>query len=472
MRGVFLMICLFAGYAAGAQINITFTIDVTGSAVGAGGMHIAGQFATDSASSITADWNPAAPGSKMTHLSGSTYQLIVTFPFSAAGKLLEFEFVRDSVWNNNTGDVSEGNPNDCCLDLTCGVSDQSGGINRVITIPACSGSYDCSWNICASLIPGPDPVIAVSPGNIIICKGESVQLNAASSAAVSWQADPTLSCLLCNNPLASPDTTTYYYASAAIGSCMAVETVLVEVVVPAVTAAADTVLCNGASAQLYATGSGSITWTPATGLSCSSCDNPVASPASTILYYATASAGNCFAKDSVLVTVETISVEAGTDEQLLLGDSVMLHGSGASQYQWQPPDGLSCTDCASPVAMPIVSATYTLTGTSDNGCKATDEVTLTVIVPCDGIFFPNAFTPNGDGRNETFGPVSNFHPAINAFRIYNRWGEMVFESKSFSSQWNGNLHGEPQPTGAYAYDLTLLCDGRQVVLKGIVSLLR
>ncbi|MGB3075654.1 MAG: gliding motility-associated C-terminal domain-containing protein [Chitinophagales bacterium] len=468
----FLFIGLLTGYRSGAQIIITFTIDVTGFEVGTGGMHIAGQFATDSSISITEDWAPGVTGSAMTLLSGSAYQLNVTFPFSAAGKLLEFEFVRDSTWNNASGDVSEGNPTDCCLDLTCGVSDQSGGINRIITIPDCSGTYNCAWNICSDLIAAPTPAITVTPGNVLICKGDSIQLNASSIATVNWQADATLSCWQCNNPIASPDTTTYYYVTATIGNCVAAESIFVEVVVPTVKASSDTLLCNGASAQLSATGEGNILWSPSAGLSCTMCDNPVASPTSTILYYVSAAAGSCLVKDSILITVDAISINAGNDEQLLLGDSVQLNADGASQYSWQPPDGLSCIDCASPVAVPIVTTTYTLTGTSENGCKAIDELTIEVIVPCDGIFFPNAFTPNGDGRNETFGPISDLHPPIKAFRIHNRWGQLVFESNNFSGQWNGNFHGEPQPLGAYVYDLELVCDGGTVVLKGLVSLIR
>ncbi|HUM48446.1 MAG TPA: hypothetical protein PLD84_16050, partial [Chitinophagales bacterium] len=226
---ILVMINLMMIRIAFSQITITFTIDDGGNGIGPGGMHIAGQFATDSSLTIATDWDPGADGSAMTLLSGTTWQLEVSFPFSSAGKLLEFEFVRDSAWNIGYVDMSEGNPGDCCLDETCGVTSVSGETNRVLVIPDCSGTYSCFWNTCASLVPSFDMNILVTPQNILLCKGESVQLDASGAPNVVWLADPTLSCDSCNNPIASPDSTTTYYVSAGFGTCFGEENVLVTV---------------------------------------------------------------------------------------------------------------------------------------------------------------------------------------------------------------------------------------------------
>jgi gliding motility-associated-like protein len=455
-----------------SQITITFTVDVAGMTIGTGGMHIAGQFETDSSLTILSDWNPGAPGSQMTLVSGTTYTVDVQFPFSAAGKPLEFEFVRDDVWTNSTGDVSEGNPGDCCLDLSCGVEDGSGGINRMIIIPDCSGTYSCTWNNCAQLIASLSPAITVTPMNPLICKGESIQLSATSLASVSWSPDPTLSCTLCNNPIATPDTTTYYYVTASIGNCMVIETILVSVAVPVVNLSNNQMLCEGESVQLSADGTGTISWSPASGLSCTSCNDPVASPASSTLYFATATVGGCSLTDSLLITVDDLSINAGPDQNINFGESIQLNAEGASAYLWQPPDGLSCTECNSPIASPTVTTQYVVTSISDNGCKASDSVSVFITVPCKGIYFPNAFTPNGDGRNDTFGAISELDIPINTFKIYNRWGQLVFESNTFNGQWDGSFQKQPQPIEAYIYYLELSCEGKNVLLKGAVMLIR
>ncbi|MEO6167029.1 MAG: gliding motility-associated C-terminal domain-containing protein [Chitinophagales bacterium] len=456
-----------------SQITINFTVDAAATTVGPGGMHIAGQFLTDSSITITEDWDPGAQGSQMTLLSGTTWQVQVSFPFNSAGKLLEFEFVRDSAWfNSSYGDVSEGNPGDCCLDETCGVLDGSGGINRVLTIPNCSGEYNCSWNNCAFLIASSSLAITVTPQNVLICKGESVQLTATSLATILWLPDPTLSCLACSNPIASPDITTSYFVTASIGNCIVTDTVLVTVSVPELAISNDTVFCEGQSLQLSAGGTGIISWSPTEGLSCSLCDAPVASPLSTTLYFVTSTVGDCSITDSLLITVDTLSITAGSDQNIFYGESVQLNATGSSDYLWSPTEGLSCTDCPSPIASPLATISYEVTSTSVNGCKSSDAVTIFVTVPCVGIFFPNAFTPNGDGRNDTFGPVSELNPPIKAFRIFNRWGQLVFLSTAFSVQWDGTFENQLQPIESYIYNLELDCEGNGVLMKGVVMLVR
>ena len=133
---------------------------------------------------------------------------------------------------------------------------------------------------------------------------------------------------------------------------------------------------------------------------------------------------------------------------------------------------MSCTECTSPVASPTVTTQYVVTSTSDNGCKASDSISVFITVPCKGIYFPNAFTPNGDGMNDTFGPISELDIPINTFRIFNRWGRLVFESNTFGGQWDGSFQKKPQPIEAYIYYLELSCEGKNVLLKGDVMLIR
>ena len=74
--------------------------------------------------------------------------------------------------------------------------------------------------------------------------------------------------------------------------------------------------------------------------------------------------------------------------------------------------------------------------------------------------------------NDKFGPLSKINQTIKIFRIYNRWGQLIFETKDFNHKWDGSFDGLPQPSGTYIYYLLVDCNGESVVLKGNVTLLR
>ncbi|HET9824019.1 MAG TPA: gliding motility-associated C-terminal domain-containing protein [Chitinophagaceae bacterium] len=397
----FLVLSFAITEACNSQITITFSVDMSGQTITAQGVHIAGQFALVNAISITQDWQPGAPGSQLTLVSGSTYSIQVVFPSSAAGKKLEFEFVRSDIWFGSE-DYSEGNPGDANahIDNSCGVPDGTGGFNRIITIPACGGQFISIWNYCGNLS-------ALSP--------------------------------------------------------------------PSLTVSSSSEICPGASVQLSATSSGNLEWSPSTGLSCTQCDNPIAAPTISTLYKVTSTTANCSVTDSVLITVDMDAVNAGPDQQITSGSSTQLNVAGSANYIWQPTSGLSCANCSSPIASPPVTTSYVVSATSANGCKSTDTVTVFVSKsPCVDIFLPNAFTPNNDGVNDKFGLLSGpgIYPSSAVFRIYNRWGEVIFETRDLTRKWDGTFHGITQATGNYVYYISFRCSGKTTEMKGIVTLIR
>jgi gliding motility-associated-like protein len=244
---------------------------------------------------------------------------------------------------------------------------------------------------------------------------------------------------------------------------------------PTLIVSSDSEICPGKSIQLSATSNGNVVWSPATGLSCSTCDNPLASPLGSTLYTVNSSMGTCSVTDSVLIIVDTSSLSAGADQYITPGASVQLNANGFLTYAWQPTAGLSCSTCSSPIASPTATTSYVVLATSANGCKSSDTVTVYVSKSfCEGIFFPKAFTPNGDGINDKFGPLTlntiNF--PFKLFRIYNRWGELVFETKEFTHKWDGKFHNVDQPIGNYIYFLLLDCNGTSTVIKGNLTLVR
>jgi PKD repeat protein len=154
--------------------------------------------------------------------------------------------------------------------------------------------------------------------------------------------------------------------------------------VPSISVSPDTSICGpGASAQLRAVGGSNLTWSwsPARGLSCTDCPNPIARPTVKTTYTVTATTPDgCIATDEVTVTPSTIpDIVTGPDLMICQGSEVMLSVSGGVSYRWDPATDLSCTDCPNPVATPMKTTTYRVVGAGPGGCESFDEVTVTVL---------------------------------------------------------------------------------------------
>lgn len=176
--------------------------------------------------------------------------------------------------------------------------------------------------------------------------------------------------------------------------------------------------------------------------------------------------------DAVIVnaTPDTIFTTAGTPNQL----NVATSNFTTAVYVWTPAAGLSCADCDNPVATVDAPVVYVVqVSEADNPqCAGTDSVTIFL---GGKVIMPNAFSPNGDGRNDVFFPRTQAGEAeVKAFRIYNRWGELVHDAVT---PWNGTYKNGDQPVGTYIYYVTYteLNDANQKVdtsVQGSFSLLR
>jgi len=111
------------------------------------------------------------------------------------------------------------------------------------------------------------------------------------------------------------------------------------------------------------------------------------------------------------------------------------------------------------------------------GCLTLDSIRIIVIDPadldCGKVFMPNAFTPNNDGRNDTYG-ISNPYAISDlvSFEIFDRWGGRVFLATDPMEQWDGNFKGEPMNPGVLLYKVIFRCDGEEIVDVGSLSILR
>lgn len=209
-------------------------------------------------------------------------------------------------------------------------------------------------------------------------------------------------------------------------------------------------------------------------------DNPSASTTSSITsvaagtYMVTITDGNgCTGTATAVVgTVSTASISAGPDVIIVSGGSTTLFATGGVSYVWSPATGLSCTNCASPDANPTVTTMYIVTGTDANGCVGTDTVIVEVDAPCGNLWVPTAFSPNNDGNNEELcvygGCITNM-----TFQLFDRWGNMVFETTDNSICWDGVYNGKKMNSAVFVYYLVAtLNTGELVELKGNISLVR
>lgn len=175
--------------------------------------------------------------------------------------------------------------------------------------------------------------------------------------------------------------------------------------------------------------------------------------------------------DSLTITVTPDPVTVNLGETIQLQTTTTQ--TGTVNYSWLPTAGLSCYDCASPDFSGINSVVYTVTMSTNAGCTGASTVRVNV-VPNYTVFFPNAFTPNGDGANDSWLMFGNL-PGIKQIevKVFNRWGEKVFESTDLNFGWDGNFKGTVVP-GVYSYTAKLvwLDNHTDNKYKGTITLLK
>ncbi len=232
-----------------------------------------------------------------------------------------------------------------------------------------------------------DDEVPIDPGtDTTICAGDTVMLggNPTSPNGTSFSWFPnggTLDNDTLPNPMAFPTVTTTYYVVATNDTCTAIDSVTITVnPLPIVTAGTDVDICFGDSVQLTATGGLSYSWTPGGSLTDSTIFNPIAFPSDTTEYIVFVTDTNgCAAFDSVIVNVNPLpTISAGAATSVCIGDSIQLTATGGVSYVWTPSTGLSNDTIANPMAFPVVTTTYIVTGTGGLGCSNTDSVTVTV----------------------------------------------------------------------------------------------
>lgn len=241
----------------------------------------------------------------------------------------------------------------------------------------------------------------------------------------------------------------------------------------------DTLVCAGAPVQMRATSAATTySWAPATGLSNPNISNPVATINSAVTYTVTASLNGCVKTGTVTVGIKpNPQINAGPDKTIVSGDAVTLEGSVAAgtvaqSISWSPAATLTGANTLTPVARPATTTAYTLTIVDNNNCTSTDAATITVIPYCVKVM--NAFSPNGDGKNDLW-LVTDGAPCTGQIlvSVYNRYGGLVYKNENYRNNWDGTYNGKPVADGTYYYQISYrLINGNPVLVKGDVTILR
>ncbi|MEI9933434.1 MAG: PKD domain-containing protein [Ferruginibacter sp.] len=320
----------------------------------------------------------------------------------------------------------------------------------------------------------PIPNITISK-DTFICRGSSITLTPRGADYYQWIYFSRLSCLSCDSTVASPlSDTKYIVKGSTIHGCSAIDSITIRVQQPfAMTYGRPASFCKGNSAYLYANGADSYIWTPSEGLDNPTSASPMATPDITTIYQVVGTDSKACFKDTGLVTVvvhQLPTVSAGKCKTINVGETTDLIptvSNDVTQITWFPTGNATSTSNIGIAVNPIQTTNYTVHVTNAAGCEAQDTVTVFVI--CDGanVFIPNTFSPNEDGVNDHFYPEGNGLFKIKTLRIYNRWGQVVYERNNFlpndeSQGWDGTFKGVKLNSDVFVYTIDIICNNNNI----------
>lgn len=317
-----------------------------------------------------------------------------------------------------------------------------------------------------------------------ICPGEPVMLDGTGGVVWTWEPALGLSDPSVATPTANPSVSrTYTLTTETANGCVASDDVTVTVYpLPDVTVTDDVVICQEDEVDLTASGALTYTWSPPAGLSSTTGETVTADPEATTNYIVVGTDENgCSNSAEVEVFVNPIppvdAVATLTTIDIVVDETSILSAlpSGGISYSWSPLDGILTDPNLSDITVqPEDTTTYYVTVVASNGCVNIDSITINVIGDYE-VYLPTAFSPNGDGLNDTYQPIIIGISAMRQlvdFSIYNRWGELVFISADRFAGWDGSIGGKAQEIGTYIVVVRSTVFGQSVIHREAFQLVR
>jgi len=331
--------------------------------------------------------------------------------------------------------------------------------------------------------------IAVDAGaDSTMCITDTITLHPSSEAlGYVWSASSGEVVQPVKFPQVVPNQSTMYYVTANLGKCQAKDSVYIKAVpYPIANAGNDVSICYGSRGQLNAQITGrTFNWSPASTLLNPNSLQPIVGPVRNTIYTLTVSDTIGCPKtvtDEVQVIVrDPVTIQVVKDTAVVINQPLQLiarsnYDNGTS-FQWTPAFGLNNAFISNPVAMFNASTNdsivYTVRATIPEGCFAEAKVNIKVFKTEPEIFVPTAFTPNNDFKNDVLKAIPVGIKKFYYLRIYNRWGQMVFQTNDALKGWDGTLMGNKQESGTYVFategiDFT----DKLIFRKGTVVLIR
>ncbi|MEI8136749.1 MAG: PKD domain-containing protein, partial [Bacteroidota bacterium] len=220
------------------------------------------------------------------------------------------------------------------------------------------------------------------------------------------------------------------------------------------------------------------TWTPSAGIINSNNAQTIATASNSTTYtLLIADANNCKNSTTKSVYIQLPPGNFNWDTTVVIGSSIPLNNNSGSNftYTWTPKTDLSCVHCPNPVSSSTVDITYSVTIADAMGCF---EITNKHVVHVElkgTVDVPTAFTPNGDGKNDVLYVDGWGIRKLIYFRVFNRWGQLLFESNDITIGWDGMTNGVPQNMETYVYQVsaeTYIGEAKPFLKTGTFKLIR
>ncbi|MGZ4055752.1 MAG: DUF7948 domain-containing protein, partial [Bacteroidia bacterium] len=359
------------------------------------------------------------------------------------------------------------NPSTGLINLSASVA---GTYTVTNTIPASGGCPTITATSSVVIVAMPN-VTVNSPG---ICSGQTATLTATGATTYTWSTTATTSSIN-----VTPATTATYTVIGNTSGCLDTATATVTINPSPTASGTGATVCSGSTINLSSAGGGTYSWTGPNSFTSTS-QNPNimnATIADAGNYIVTVSNGTCTDTAMVAVVVNPApSIITTGSTSIMLGSSTPLTASGGTSYAWSPATGLSCTNCANPIATPIQTTTYCVQ-VSNGTCSDSSCVTVNVEMPCPDVTelqVPDAFSPNGDANNDLF-ILQGWSACMKEFKIYiyDRWGEKVFESVDANFNWDGTYHGKTLDPAVFVYYIkATFVNDVSIERKGNITLIR
>jgi gliding motility-associated-like protein len=361
---------------------------------------------------------------------------------------------------------------------------EDGNYTVKLTVATINRCFDSAYKI---ITVHPIPAVSII-SNTDVCKGDTATIKADGASSYIWSdQNNNILCSNCSVLKIKPGGNSQYkVVGVSQFGCSEIKTVDLHLVQPLkMLAAKGDTICIGQSKQLFAAGANSYTWYPETGLSNRVSATPLASPQQTTTYHVIGKDRyGCFSDTAEvkMVVGHPTAIHIGKDTVLAAGDLLQIHTLSERpdivKWNWYGSANLSCFNCPNPVLKAADDISIICRAVNRYGCISVDTLNIKTFCAGSQVFIPNAFSPDGDGINDVLMIQGKGVKVIKSFRIFNRWGEMVFEKANFQPgdpayAWDGKVRGKPAPPDVFVYICEVVCDkGVLSFFKGNITILK